>query len=283
MSLEREEYVEQAYFFRLLGDRILDGVPLQELLSQAKLETLASTRLPLAIDFLLGELVHTGVIGPAMARLAHYFAPFQTYIMSEAEEERGRFDMRLAAPILQREAEFRATHPDGRCGLFLFQFETLCRNRLRYDAGLKAISDDPMYDGAWQEWILTVRRQIGLVDFASLLYARSELYRRHNERSDKESTTKADRPVLFGEKEGKIARANIGKDPLYLFAALQRHLGYPAVPRPKRPDPARQLLPQLVRRMEKVELRLKLLEEEQRRESIDLSRFYPPPPDTDRS
>ena len=34
---------------------------------------------------------------------------------------------------------------------------------------------------------------------------------------------------LFGEKEGKIAKASRGRDPLYLFAALQRQLGYPEV------------------------------------------------------
>ena len=45
-------------------------------------------------------------------------------------------------------------------------------------------------------------------------------------------------PTLFGEKEGKIARANRGRDPLYLFSALQRQLGYPEVPRPRRPDEA---------------------------------------------
>ena len=46
-------------------------------------------------------------------------------------------------------------------------------------------------------------------------------------------------PALFGEKEGKIAKANRGRDPLYLFAALQRQLGYPEVPRPRpRPDRA---------------------------------------------
>ena len=38
-------------------------------------------------------------------------------------------------------------------------------------------------------------------------------------------------PPLFGEKEGKIAKASRGRDPLFLFAALQRQLGYPEVPR----------------------------------------------------
>ena len=46
-------------------------------------------------------------------------------------------------------------------------------------------------------------------------------------------------PTLFGEKEGKIARANRGRDPLYLFSALQRQLGYPEVPRPAGPTSPR--------------------------------------------
>ncbi|MBV8229748.1 MAG: hypothetical protein JO329_07180, partial [Planctomycetaceae bacterium] len=43
-------------------------------------------------------------------------------------------------------------------------------------------------------------------------------------------------PILFSEEEGKISRANRGRDPLHLFAALGRQLGYPEVPRPRRPD-----------------------------------------------
>ena len=79
--------------------------------------------------------------------------------------------------------------------------------------------------------------------------------------------------MLFGEKEGKIALANRRKDPLYLFAALQRHLGYPPVPRPAPADDTPQLIPQMMRRMERLETRIKLLEEEQKG-GIDLTRFY---------
>jgi hypothetical protein len=81
------------------------------------------------------------------------------------------------------------------------------------------------------------------------------------------------RPVLFGEKEGKIALANRKKDPLYLFSALQRQLGYPVVPRPRRPDETAQILPQVLRRLENMEARVKLLEDEQRG-GIDLSKFF---------
>jgi hypothetical protein len=117
----------------------------------------------------------------------------------------------------------------------------------------------------WREWIRTVRRQIGLVDFADMIYVRSELYRQRQD--------KAEKPILFGEKEGKIAQANRRKDPLYLFSALQRHLGYPTVPRPRREDTQRQILPMVQRKVERLETRIKLLEEELRG-GINLARFY---------
>ena len=67
-------------------------------------------------------------------------------------------------------------------GLFMYQFECLCRNRLRYDPGLAAMADDPLYDEAWKEWILTVRRQVGLVDFADMIYVRSQFNLVHRTR-----------------------------------------------------------------------------------------------------
>ena len=123
-------------------------------------------------------------------------------------------------------------------------------------------------------WILTVRQQIGLVDFSDMIYVRSELYR--------QTRGEAEKPILFGEKEGKIALANRQKDPLYLFSALARHLGYPNVPRPRPEDTQRYLLPALQRKVERLETRVKLLEEESRG-GINLSRYYsdptkPPPP-----
>ena len=271
--LDREEYVEQGYFYRTLSERLPKNMPMQELLRQVKEEMLGSTKLPMAIDFLRSELEHAGAFGSAMARLPHYFTPFQTYLVQEAEDERGQFDMRTALEILRAEAGYRAQEilPQG---LFTFQFETLCRNRLRYDRGLAAISGDPIYDDSWRDWILSVRHDIGLVDFAHLLFVRSELFQEHRRARGGDDET-AENPVLFGAKEGRIAVANRGKDPLYLFAALQRHLGYPAVPRPKPPDDTAQVIPQLKRRMERLELRMKLFEEEQR-EGIDITRFYRP-------
>jgi hypothetical protein len=77
-------------------------------------------------------------------------------------------------------------------------------------------------------------------------------------------------------REGRIAWANRQKDPLVLFAALHRQLGYPQVPRTKTADPEERLLPVLARRVEQLESRLKLLEEEQRG-GIQLERYYARP------
>ena len=268
--LNREEYIEQGYFFRVLSERLPDNKPLQEVLEHVREELLATTKLPLAVGYLLNELKHSGVLAPAMRRLPHYFTTFQTYVIDEAENEQGRFDMRVAIELLRHEAEYRSKEPT-RQGTFLYQFEALCRNRLQYDAGLEAMAGDPIYDDQWREWIFTVRRQVGIVDFADLIYVRSEYY--VVTRRERGQTTPPAELVLFGEKEGKIAFANRRKDPLYLFAALQRQLGYPAVSRPQRPDEAVEMLPQLLRRMERLETRIKLMEEEQRG-GIDLVKFY---------
>jgi hypothetical protein len=273
--LDHDEYVEQAHFFRALGERLPQNMPLQDLLSQLQEESLAITKLPLALGFLLGELKHAGVISTAMAKLPHYFTPFQTYVVQEAESEGGRFDMRVAFELLRFEAEYLASGAT-RQGMFMYQFECLCRNRLRYEQGLDAMAQDPIYNEDWREWITTVRRQIGIVDFADMVYVRSEHY--VNRRAIRRGPEEPEKPVLFGEKEGRIAMANRRKDPLYLFAALQRHLQYPRVPRPKPVDEAQQVLPKLLRRMESLEVRLKLLEDEQR-QGIDLTKFYGTPPE----
>lgn len=268
--LERAEYVEQAYFFRVLLDRIGQSVPLQELMEQTKYELLATTRLPMAVDFLLAELKHHGLMNGGMKLLAHYFVPFQTFLISEAEADRGRFDYRTALKILGAEAEYRTHETINRQGLFFFQFEGISRNRLNYDRGLKAMSGDPAYSPEWQAWILIVRRQLGLVDLADMIYVRSELYQ---ERRARAGETEPEAPVLFGLSEGRIALANRRKDPLFLFAAMQRHLGYPPVPKLEPIDPLPSLIPQMQRSLERLESRIKLIEEEQRG-GIDITKFY---------
>lgn len=271
--LSREEYVEQAYLFKALLERMRERTPVQEVLETTKEEILATTRLPMAIDYLLAEIKHQGVFHTAMRRLAHYFTPFQTYVIQEAEEETGRFDLYAGLKILQREAEYRSQEP-RREALFLYQFEAISQNRLRYDPGLGAMARDPLYDRAWSEWILIVRRQIGIVQLGDLIYIRSQYYL--DQRRQRGESAEPQKPVLFGPKEGRIAWANRGKDPRFLFAALQRQLGYPAVPRPEAWDRSQDLIPQMARRLERLEARMKLLEEEQREGSVDLNRLLGP-------
>ena len=274
LPLEAEEYIEQAYFFRTLRERLTQNMPTQEILSRVRDEVLATTRLPLAIDFLNSELKHAGVMGPAMERLGHYFTPYQSFVMGQSEVAGSKFSTELALAVLERESEYKARGPT-RPGLFAFQFETLCRNRLGYDLGLKQMAGDPMYDDDWREWIRKLRSQLGVVDFADLLYARSEFalveLRRRN------PDYKPKRPILFAEKEGRIARASHGKDPLLFFAALQRQLGYPTVPRAAPQDPTANLIQVLDRKMQQIEARLKLLEGELKGE-LDLSQYYVKPP-----
>ena len=115
--------------------------------------------------------------------------------MGEAENDARRFDLRIGLVILAREADYRAEGVT-RQGLFVYQFEVLCRNRLGYDVGLDAMSRDPAYDEPWRNWILTVRRQIGIVDLADLIFVRSEFYheRRAVERGGRAEDAATARP-----------------------------------------------------------------------------------------
>ncbi|SMP75799.1 hypothetical protein SAMN06265222_12013 [Neorhodopirellula lusitana] len=310
--LSNAEYVEQAYLFDLLRERIAEQTPMQELLKELQHELLVTTRLPMAIDFMLTELKHSGLMGRAMAQLSHYFTPFQTFLVQESEKESGRFSIGIALQILHADAQLRAdlsgrledfedaeqaslesgipqppparrrgepTTPDeilqrGRSGCFFFQFEAISRNRLGYDQGLLAMSGDPVYGDDWAKWLTGLRNQIGLVDLADLLFLASEEYRRRL--LAEELDTEGKGPFLFGEREGRIALANRRKDPVYLFGAMQRHLGYPKVPRPIKVEEDRDTIPALLRRVERLESRIKLMEQEQRQE-FDLTKFYQKP------
>ncbi|MCM2369286.1 hypothetical protein [Aporhodopirellula aestuarii] len=307
--LDNAEYVEQAYLFELLRERIAEQTPMQELLDQLRHELLATTRLPMAIDFMLTELRHSGLMGDAMSRLTHYFSPFQTFLIRESESETGRFTIHIALQVLHADAQLRANYtaqlesidvqgnlgaafttiPRGgrtmtpesmtqraRSAFFFFQFEVISRNRLGYDAGLKAMSLDPVFDAQWSKWLVDLRANVGLVDMADLLFLASDEYRRRLNEEGLELEGKG--PFLFGEKEGRIALANRRKDPIYLFGAMQRHLGYPPVPRHVKEETDRDTIPAMLRRIERLESRIKLMEQEQRQE-FDLSKFYKKPID----
>lgn len=273
--LPREEYVEQRHFFRAFRERLEDSFPMQEILEIVHPEILATTKLPFAVDFLRGEVRGNRSMHEALARLPHYFTPFQAFVVSQAEEDRTRFELRTALEILERQAEYLAGAPSA-AGLFVFQLECLARNRLGYETGLEAVADDPMYDAAWRAWIRRARFELGSVDVCDLIYFRSRFYVELRRRLYGQIEFEPAYPVLFGSPEGRIARANRGRDPLFMFAALQRQLGYPSVPRPPRGrGPA--LHPELEQRLQTIEKRLKLLEAEQSG-GIDLSEFYVKPP-----
>jgi hypothetical protein len=271
--LDREEYIEQAYFFRHTRERLGDNLATQDVLERIHEEILSTTRLPMAIQFLATELRHSGLLASGFARLPHYFTAFQAFVVRQAEDDRRRFSMDLALLVLQREAEYRAGEPT-RPGLFVYQFETLSRNRLGYDEGLACMALDPQYDADWRAFLEWTREQVGVVDFADLLYARSDLYVMEQRRHHSEYEPPV--PPLFGEKEGKIAKANHGRDPLYLFAALQRQLGYPEVPRLRPRDDLTSRVVTLQAKIRELEMRLKLLESEARGQ-LDLNQLLKNP------
>jgi hypothetical protein len=270
--LDREEYIEQAYFFRVLRERLAEGLSTQEVLERVHQEILSTTRLPYAIEFLAAELKHSGLLSSGFARLPHYFTAFQAFVIRGTEEEGRRFNIDAGLLVLQREAEYRAAGPSP-AGLFVYQFEVVCRNRLGYDQGLRGMAADPFYDADWKVFLDMTWRQVGILDFAELIYVRSALYLVNRRREEPDYQPPL--PPLFSEKEGKIARANVGRDPLYLFAALQRQLGYPEVPRPRPRDDLAARLEALQARYRDLEMRFKLLEGEVRGK-VDLSELGKP-------
>jgi hypothetical protein len=275
--LDREEYIEQAYFFRTFRERVVQNLPAQEVLERLHEEILATTRLPLAIQFLATELKHSGELATGFARLPHYFTPFQTFVVTKAEEDVSRFSMDQAMLILEREARYKSDGPTP-AGLFVYQFEALSRNRLGYGKGLDAIAADPFFNEDWFDYVTLLRARLGDVDFADLIYVRSAYLVTDQRRRDPAFESKY--PILFGEKEGKIARANVGRDPLYLFAALQRQLGYPEVPRPRSRDDTSVKLETLQAKMRDMEQRMRLLEADLRG-TLDINKLIKPelPPD----
>ncbi len=271
-SLDQEEYIEQAYFFRALRERLTTSMAAQEILAYIHEEILATTRLPFAVQFLATELKHSGLLSSGFAKLPHYFTPFQTFIVKQAEEEGLRFNMQTALLVLEREAQYRAGQPTP-AGLFFYHFEVLSRNRLGYTPGLTAMAGDPLFDSDWRDFLDMVHRQGGAIDFAEMIYLRSAVYVAEQQRTEPDYQPPV--PALFGIKEGRIAKANRRRDPLYLFAALQRQLGYPEVPRPRPPDDLASRFEGLLVKLREWETRLKLVEAEVRGQ-VDLSQFGKP-------
>jgi hypothetical protein len=258
---DRDECIEQAYFFRTLRERLQGSVAAQDVLNGVAEELLSATRLPMAVQFLTTEIKHTGQLSTGFAKLPHYFTPFQTFVVRQSEEEKRKFPFLPALEVLEREATYKAGTPTP-SGLFVYQFEAIARNKLGYEDGLIAMSGEPFYDRDWRAYADMVRRQIGMVEFSELVYLRSHLFiadqKRRNPAFDPSLAP------LFGEKEGKIAKASIGRDPLFLFAALQRQLGYPEVPRPRSKDDPLSRVELLHHKLREMDARIRMLEAETR-------------------
>jgi hypothetical protein len=147
---------------------------------------------------------------------------------------------------------------------------------------------DPLYSEEWGRWIARLAASLGERELAEIVYGASQHFqnRRNTARSPgekaaaktEEGSSPAVPVALFGDQEGRIAKANIGRDPLYFFAALQRQLNYPAVPRSSQAeaDEDKKLPPFLEARLNKIEQRLKINEMEVKG-GIDLTRFYKQP------
>ena len=301
--LAPEEYIEQEFFFGAMRER-LNEYATQELLRNVKFEILSNTKLPLAVDFMATEMMHRGTMGSAMARLPHYFSPYQVFIITEAEKEEGRFDFRVGLEILQALAKYYSTielipeysefdfrdrtdgipinlsYTEGRGlkgpshfitpqGIFLFEIEVISRNRLDYESGLAAMAEDPIFHPDFKEWVRIVGRQLGCVDLAEMIYVRSQYY------LDRGGDA-AGKSILFGRKEGQIALANRRKDMGFLFASLQRQLGYPQAPRTMFTESEETKRILLEHRLDLLETRLRLLEEE-KAGGINLNNFYAKP------
>src|SRR6516225_4352764 len=160
--LDREEYIEQAYFFRVLREHMATNLAAQEVLERVHEEILSTTRLPYAVQFLATELKHSGLLSSGFGRLLHYFTPFQGFVIRQTEASNLRLSMDTALKLLESEAAYRAGRPTLP-GLFVYHFESLSRNRLGYDEGLTAMGSDPFYTQPWKHFMEMVRRQVGLV------------------------------------------------------------------------------------------------------------------------
>ena len=175
--LDRDEYVEQAYFFRVFRERLADNLPAQDILTRVHEELLSSTRLPYAVQFLVAELKHSGLLANGFCETAALLHSVPGVRRSGRPRTR-RSGFRCRRPCSSWNAR-RSSRPRSptKPGLFIYQFETIARNRLGYLDGTAAVAADPIYDADWRAFIGGLPRQVGDIDFADLVYLRSELYR----------------------------------------------------------------------------------------------------------
>ena len=228
--LEREEYIEQVYFFRAVRERLVDGLPSQEILAQIGEELTVNNQA--AHRRLLSACRNEGNRrhGARHGRIAHYFTPFQAHVVSQAENESSRFPMEQALLVLEHEAKFKAEQPAWHRALRV-SIRGARANRLGYNKGLAAMAADPLYTEDWQDYILTLRTRLGDVDFADLIFVRSEQFVQERRRNpNPEFQPKF--PVLFGAKGGKSPGPTAAAIPCISLQPFSARLGYPEVPHP---------------------------------------------------
>ena len=134
------------------------------------------------------------------------------------------------------------------------------------------MANDPLYTPDWKKFLENLIRQLGAFDLPDIVYMRSEALVEDQTRLNRDYVSPL--PPLFGVKEGKIAYASRGRDPIYFFSALQRQLRYPEVPRSVARDAAASKLEMVSTKIREMEARIKLLEGEVKGQ-VDLSQFKP--------
>ena len=159
--LDREEYIEQAYFFRTLRERLATNLPAQEVLERVPrgdpLDHPAPLRHP--VPGHRAEAHRAARLGVRPPAALLHAVPG---VRGAARPRTRGCDSACEAAllVLEREAAYRADKPTPP-GLFVYQFETLSRNRLGYDDGLRCLAGDPLYDQDWRGYLEMVRQQLG--------------------------------------------------------------------------------------------------------------------------
>ena len=252
------------------------GCPSQEILARVGEELLSTTKLPLAVSFLHTEIKGSGLMAPAMARIGHYFTAFQTHVIGQAEIAMSRFSMEQALLILEREAKYKADGP-SLAGLFIFQFESLSRNRLGYTRGLAAMAQDPFYTEDWSDYILTLQTRLGDVDFADLIFVRSDYFVQRATEAQPRVRAQVSRPLRRAGGEDRPGQPRPRPDVPLLGTPAPAWLS--RSPAPRRPDELEARVLLLEQKIAQLENRLKVAESELNQD-VDLSQVMVKPEDT---
>ena len=137
--LDHDEYVEQAHFFRTLGERLPQNMPLQDLLLSCRTRSWRPRScLRVGVSARRAETFRRDRRGDGEAA-----ALFHARSRPTSCRRRKTSEVVLTCGWLSNccacEAEYLARGAT-RQGMFMYQFECLCRNRLRYERGLDAMA-----------------------------------------------------------------------------------------------------------------------------------------------